>query len=437
MIALLLISLLNFVPAPHLNSVYWNRTEALEGQPVRLNLEGVSLDGHEISFQVLERDTGGIDDSIITNPSNIIYDSSEPYTTWIAEWQDDTDEGQTNPPEYYFIAQVIGYGSMTSSTADADMLKVYNCGDGICNGAETCSTCSADCGICPSNCELTSATWSVTEALEGQPARLNLEGTDCNGKTINFEVKEEDGLFNPDDPVITNPSPILFDSPNTYGVWTVEWQDDNDGGQTNPPEYYFLASVQGESESITSSKAADDMLKVESIMECIGRNYCFDYTTEASCESDFCNLGYNSAPEAISCGLLFDSVSGCNVSTNCGCSWNNALNICESEWNSELICAANTSIGECDYTENSQDTCEDDGMLVRSLTALWTWDVTNPTHLDPLGQEQKCINIQEMIPCPASTQVKFFVVYQLVIVITIIGFIYFLNLSKKNNKKSQ
>ena len=148
LIAGLLISLISFVPAPHLNSVSWNMTEAVEGQPVRLNVVGTGLDGYEISFQIFERDAGGTDDIVIANPPNIFYVSPSSYTTWISEYQEDKDEGQSNPPEYYFNATVVGASNfMVSSTLDANMLKVYACGDGFCNltFGENCATCLADC----------------------------------------------------------------------------------------------------------------------------------------------------------------------------------------------------------------------------------------------------------------------------------------------------
>jgi hypothetical protein len=521
-ILVFVISLLGLISAPIFYSVSWNMTEVLAGQPVRLNVNG-ALEGHEISFQVFERDAGGTNDSIIdlggTNPPNIMYGSPNTYSTWISEYHDDTDEGQTNPPEYYFIARAVGYSaSMTSSTADADMLKVYICGDGICtsayeencstcsqdcgacapvcgdgtcngaetclncsqdcgacapvcgdgtcngaetclncsqdcgacapicgdgtcNGAETCLNCSQDCGVCPEICELTSAVWSVTEILAGQPVKLNLEGTDCNGETITFEVREDDFLdFLVPGDFVANPSNIVFGSPNTYGTWIVKWVDDEGGLQTNPPEYYFIATVEGASESITSSRSYDYMLKVEEIIQCMGVNYCSNYLTESICESDMCGVGEDSAPNSISCGETFNPITECNESTNCECYWDDNLNVCESDWDSESVCPTETlEIGTCSYTETSQDTCEDDGMLTRSLSALWEWSPLNPEpYSDPLGKESECIDLQEVFSCPASTQVPFFGIYNIIIATIIIVLVYvgyYIHKKKKNFKK--
>jgi cysteine-rich repeat protein len=509
---LFLILSISFVPAPHLTSVSWNMTEAVEGQPVRLNLEGAGVNGREISFRVLERDAGGTDDNVIANPPNMFFVGDIGYTTWIAEWQSDKDEGQTNPPEYYFTATVITYppGSMTSSTADADMLKVYTCGDGLRRGSEECDdgntanndgcsstctieggwvcdtatpnvctpiitcgnniregtekcdgtdldgetcasllgsgytgtlSCNSSCGfnisVCSSDCDLTDAYWNITEALVGQPVRLNLEGVDCNGKTITFEIREDDFLSSD---FVANPLNIVFGSPNTYGDWIVKWVNDKGGLQENPPEYYFIARVQTTAESETSPRIYDDMLKVENIIQCIGVNYCSDYTKESTCESDMCNVGEHNAPRSITCGETFDIIPGCNESTDCGCNWNESMGRCESDWDSKLTCTIGTQeIGSCSYTENGGDSCEEDGILTRSLIALWEWAPGNEiTQNDPSGIKSRCIDLMEIIRCPASAQVSFFKIENLIIttiVVILIYVVYFIHKKKKKVKK--
>ncbi len=170
------------------------------------------------------------------------------------------------------------------------------CGDGTCTSAngETCSSCVSDCvcspgseecisGVCTGLCDLTSAAWNTTSAVAGQPVRLNLAGTNCNGKTINFGVWEDDDALNPDDSVTPGPSSIVYGSPNTYGLWNVIYQDDTDGGQSNPPEYYFTASVAGYSESITSSASAE--LSVTQPAQC-GNGNCQSGENCLTCPQD-------------------------------------------------------------------------------------------------------------------------------------------------------
>jgi cysteine-rich repeat protein len=95
------------------------------------------------------------------------------------------------------------------------------------------------------------------------------------------------------------------------------------------------------------------------------------------------------------------------------------------------------SVGTCSYTETSQDTCKDDGMLTRFLSALWTWDPENIQHIDPLRKQDRCVYIEDTLSCPASAQVSFFGIYQIVIaagLVVLIYLIYFLR-KRKHHKK--
>jgi hypothetical protein len=236
------------------------------------------------------------------------------------------------------------------------------CPDNYCDPAtEDCSICPADCGACPpGNCDLTSATWNQTTAFEGDPVRLNIAGTNCNGKSISFVVMEKDTLFN--NRVRIDPVSITF-SPGAYGNWIAEWQDDSEGFEENPPEYYFVASVNGESENIASSKNVGEMLEVnQRSVICFGINYCADYKIQAECEADGCTVGPNSIPEDIICGSWFDELTGCDANTDCGCAWNFDLGTCEGKWESSETCnpdacVADFSVNDC-WLEG--DACQDD-----------------------------------------------------------------------------
>jgi len=132
--------------------------------------------------------------------------------------------------------------------------------------------CKYDTSRCVAPCELTRANWNYstpvgTSIIEGTPVRLNIVGTNCGGKTINFEIFEKDGSFNEDDLVTSTPITTTFPTSGTSAsvVWDSVYIPDNDGiGQSDPPEYYFNATVRGSSPlvSITSpnSKVSDDGL---------------------------------------------------------------------------------------------------------------------------------------------------------------------------------
>ncbi len=130
------------------------------------------------------------------------------------------------------------------------------CGDNVCNATETRNSCSVD---CPLSCDLTSASWSKKDAIEGEIVYLNVRGNSCDLKTISLEVKERD-IFG-DDAVQVNPSNVIFSGNSIQGTWTAEWQDE-ETGESAPPEYYFIASVVGTNEEISSGKGNSELLSV-------------------------------------------------------------------------------------------------------------------------------------------------------------------------------
>jgi cysteine-rich repeat protein len=478
-----------------LTSASWSTTSTVAGQSVRLNLAGTNCNGKTISFVVQEHDLIG-HNSVVTEPISIEYNSPNTYGTWTAEWQTDGWFGIDNPPEYHFTANVVGYSETMESTNMLEVSQLVTCGDGNVDSGETCDdgntvsndgcsnvcqtescgdgikqtsetcdgsalggatcasqigtgtegtlTCTSSCtfntSACVSACDLTSASWSTTSTITGQSVRLNLAGTNCDDEIIQFAV------LNSDDPVVTEPVSIAYNSPYTYGTWTAEWQDDTDGGQTDPPEYYFIASVLGMNEEIESSNDNDEdeaLLSVytELDSQCSEITTCGDYSN-LECVNDPCEVASASVSNEITCG---DGI-------NCGCAWNETIPSCTSYWE-----PTEQGIGTCSYTANILNTCEDNNLLVRSLVALWTWDTDNTFsqnpnssdyleqpigsglfHYDPDRVFQTCASVEDTIVCPASVQVPFFGVYSfvgIIIIVVLIYLIYFLK--KKNNSKKK
>src|SRR3989344_7710825 len=60
-----------------------------------------------------------------------------------------------------------------------------------------------------SSCELTKAYWNNESVIEGDSVNLIAEGKNCDGKTVSFEIKEDDGGFG-DDAVNITPSSAIF-----------------------------------------------------------------------------------------------------------------------------------------------------------------------------------------------------------------------------------
>ncbi len=444
--AIFLLFMLEFVPAPYIYSVSWNMTEVMDGQQVKLIVEGEGLIGHPISFKIFEKNQEGSDTLMSNPPSTIVFNNKTSnyytfdYALWNAVYQDDTYGSETDPPEYYFAAQVAdrapdSWTYVQSSTKYEDLLKVYpivsgpgaiwttngDCGDidqdinhfargehvyingagfepgvynwdiiggpggssgdpgiqvasGTHNVGQDGTFCleayrvalddwgeyNVDFGDKNDNyrvdpnlpivgdCKLTNVYWDVTTAFEGEMVIIKVMGTeDCDGDDISFIVKEKDAFPNLDDDVKINPLDVHFDSSRyNHGYWIAEAQDNNDeeGGQTYPPEYYFMATVASTGEKLESSNLLEVLNRD---ITCAGINYCSDYLNQLDCERDNCEVGEDSVPTNINCGeTLFNPITECWDNTNCGCFWNITLGLCEGGWEVDSRCFCTTN-DEC------------------------------------------------------------------------------------------
>jgi len=125
--------------------------------------------------------------------------------------------------------------------------------DGVDLNAQTCVSlgydsgnlnCTAQCSFDTSNCvgspcELTSAQWIPTNATEGDNVALLVTGTNCDGETLSFEVREDDTWPLPSAHVNIEPANTVFISGSVIVNWTAEWQSD---WGTNP-EFFFIATL--------------------------------------------------------------------------------------------------------------------------------------------------------------------------------------------------
>jgi len=388
------------IPPCVLTSLFWNYSTPVgspivEGRSVLLNITGTNCGGKTVNFEIREKDALGGDDPVTVNPNPITFPSSGTATAGIwnsAEWQT---EGwpETDPPEYYFITTISGVTNSSSNSGvnDPALLRVselITCGNGIidgteqcdngpsngvvcvpvyggsctycsgscttttvngaycgdtnCNtGNEDCSSCPADCGVCPSTCTLLNAYWSAAEVVAGTSVRLNVEGSNCAGETITFEVFEDDGSFG-DDAITsaggTNPNPILsFPSSGNLGYidWNAFYMPDNEIGQSEPPEFYFRATVQGSSPLEQRDSGNMNVLNAGA---CFGYNFCNELPQNLC---GVCDVGGNE-PTCDETPILDIPFAGCVATPECGCYWDG--DSCEPETSLDTTCP---STGNC------------------------------------------------------------------------------------------
>jgi cysteine-rich repeat protein len=395
-------------PTCSLTSKYWSTSSAYGGNTVQLTVLGnADCNGLPVTFSVYEYDLLGDDDLSQITPLSIIMSGGQATTSWVAEWPDIENEQN---PEYYFIPSAGGQ-SLTSKTPRLSVSEPELCGNGIPDSGETCSNCPADIGVCCGNgvidssegevcdggnlngmgcedilsdstgtlacyisgtpnecqfdttncitteCAINTASWNETSVNEGTPVKLDILTNNCNdGEIISFVIEESDDLLNPNEDVANNPTNAIVSGNTATGLWTAEWQDDADGGQSNPPEYFFTAKIVSNNEEKVS---LDPKLTVNSwLAECTLFSYCSSYTNETDCNNDKCNVAENSV--GVTCGSSYDSLTRCMDVTTCGCTWDDSLGTCGSYWEEDSFCGTCgngvTDFGEqCDDGDNEND----------------------------------------------------------------------------------
>lgn len=269
---------------------------------------------------------------------------------------------------------------------------------------------------------------------------------------VSFEIYEKDLVF---DDLIKTMTGIVDSQGDAEASWTITQDDLDATGEKNFDDFYFTANGEASNNLIITI--------VEALVNCVSIDFCMNYETQSTCESDTCEVGADSVKEnnpEILCGEEIDN-GKCFENTTCGCSWDE-INGCSPDYEIEMTCYDGNgpetplTIGECSYEEDTDDDCED-GFLSYSWEGNWIWGednvfLSNPDgddyaeepagewHYDPYDNSgvrisEKCADGNNIIPCPAQIQLPFFGVYSLVIAIAIIILIYILISKKKHKRK--
>ena len=139
------------------------------------------------------------------------------------------------------------------------------------NQNELENECTFDTSQCTSppagtDCVLTGARWSVSEANELDNVQLIVRGDNCNGQSLSLDIFEDDPPGSQDD-FVTGGIIATFAGSQATKTWQTVWMNDGLFGLANPPEYYFTAektSAMSEEDSISSLGASNglDLLEV-------------------------------------------------------------------------------------------------------------------------------------------------------------------------------
>jgi hypothetical protein len=229
---------------------------------------------------------------------------------------------------------------------------IINCGplNGLCPAGEWCNLGTCQPGANP--CTLSSASWSAQSVVEGTAVTMDVVGSgNCAGASLNYSVYENDFIGD-----------LLVDSflsNNFAGPWTAQWMDDGGG---DDPEYYFIATVFGTTESVQSS--TPDLTVVQGAQTCAQQG------------GDTCNVGIGEycpgnvlpATDTTTCCDVTCQLPTCTICSTCGNGWLNVCDRAECENCNAESCYFESSGSNCntctgatcgDYGTD-QTTCTDD-----------------------------------------------------------------------------
>jgi len=255
------------------------------------------------------------------------------------------------------------------------------------SGYNTNICCSVGGGAPPppvENCSITSASWSVTEAVEGDPVDLDIVTSGCSdGTIVSFEVWEDDPVG--DDEADTHPLDRVISGNSATGTWSAEWQED--GLLGGDPEWYFNISIPGLGEWMISSNQLTVTPKPPIPPYCNTVIICGNYYTASSGDptaENACNIDKCGVAE-FSVETKEEDVSCDDADINCICEWNTTTSVCNSAWSEILPPTGTCGDGNVDRGEQC------DGTNFGAITSCSVFSLTDGT-LDcyPSGNANEC-----------------------------------------------
>ncbi|MBI2045446.1 hypothetical protein HYT23_05280 [Candidatus Pacearchaeota archaeon] len=181
--------------------------------------------------------------------------------------------------------------------------------------------------VVSANCAFQRLYWGAGTAVENTDVMINIQvkGDTCQGKIVTLSVKEYDhGLA--DDPVSIQPASVIIGSNSppdgswvfAGGTWKTQWQEDTDHpGETNPPEYYLVGALDGQTFS------SQDHLNVLNNQYLNVTKYVAPPQNNSTCIDSDLGINYN-----VSGGVYGQLINGTNYSYSDVCANSSRL----TEW---------------------------------------------------------------------------------------------------------
>lgn len=151
---------------------------------------------------------------------------------------------------YYIDGGDCGPVDCDDSDPDVHPGASEACDDSIDNDCDGMTDCDdSECSDHPAcECTFDNAYWSHEETTAGVRVKMTVEGTNCDGKEIMFNIYEDDLINDEDtsDEFVVKPKAV-FDSGKAEAGWYAIYTPDGPGGLFDPPEYYFNAQLSEDS----------------------------------------------------------------------------------------------------------------------------------------------------------------------------------------------
>ncbi len=452
-----------------ITSAYWGNDQAVDGDSVRLNVEASKCEGRTITFEIFKKEEGARPDIDITreggaNPSPIASfpsDNGLGYVNWNAFYIENTRTGQRYPPEYYFRATVLG--SSPLERKDSGLMKIYNKGDyvgiNLCGDYTDKDECNNDVARVGKN-ELTCETESTYDDVSRCTIIPNCGCTwddansKCNPKT-NYNLVCDSYMCRP----------------NEDECWV---KGDNclvNGDSCECEDGYYANGIGYCVPFPTPVTGCDDSNECWVGEHCRAYPQCNcepGYTADVNgyCLSDDMHIcSESSGDECWILGARDNCIVGEN-SCNCAVGY-----IPDGEGRCIYTGAGDTEmpprIGGCLQSTSGERCQEGVAFVQRTSTGTFEWspennyvsiplfpwavEGTNMFFLDgayrynPSRVYEECTRTEVYtVPCPATVELSFFELYQIIVIIAIISLAYIIYIlrkketgksSKKNKRK--